>query len=245
MCPDFTTGAFVALFFERGIDMSISQNEKLNTVSSANQMVKGAVKILKNDGKYRVLFIGNSITWHGPKADIGWHGDWGMAASKEENDYVHVLVSMLQESGDNVDYCIAQLAEWERDYERGLDILNEKYALAREFGADLVIVRIGENMPKGSAPASKDRFAEMIGYFVTKPTTRVIVTDSFWQNDPRDNMIREIAQERGYTFCHLCDLEKDPKTMAIGQFEHRGVSVHPSDYGMEMIARRLFDAIKG
>jgi len=225
--------------------MTISQNEKLNTVSAANQLVNGAVKFIQYGGKYRVLFIGNSITWHAPKADIGWHGDWGMAASEEARDYVHTFISMMQQDGIEADYCIAQLAEWERAYERGLDILDEKYAPAREFGADLVIVRIGENMPKGSAPACKDRFVEMIKYFVTKPTTRVIATDSFWQNDPRDNMIREIAEEQGYTFCHLCDLERDPNTMALGQFEHRGVSVHPSDYGMKMIAERIFAAMKG
>ena len=224
--------------------MNISQNERLNTVSSANQLIKGAVKIQENGGKYRVLVIGNSITWHGPKADIGWHGDWGMAASSEEKDYVHVLVSLLREAYGEIDFCIAQLAEWERAYERGRELLDEKYAIARDFGADIVVVRIGENMPKGSAPACKPRFAEMIDYFVTKPTTRVVVTDSFWQNDPRDTMIREIAEEQGYTFCRIGDLERDPATMAIGQFEHRGVSVHPSDFGMQRIAERIFDKIK-
>ncbi len=225
--------------------MSISKNEAQNSVSAANQLTRGPVKIVENGGKYRVLFIGNSITWHAPKADIGWFGDWGMAASSEENDYVHKLVAMLTEAYGEPDYCIAQLAGWEREYERTPEILAEKYSDARDFGADIVIVRIGENMPKGSAPACKPQFAEMIRYFVTKGSTRVIVTDSFWQNDPRDGMIREIAQEEGYTFCHLCDLERDPKTMALGQFEHKGVSVHPSDYGMEMIARRLFEAIEG
>ena len=178
----------------------MSEAWKNNTVEAKNQLKENEyVTFINPEGSPKFMFLGNSITKHAPKEDIGWYGNYGMAASCEENDYVHVLVSMLQESGDNVDYCIAQLAEWERDYERGLDILNEKYALAREFGADLVIVRIGENMPKGSAPACKDRFAEMIEYFVTKPTTRVIATDSFWQNDPRDNMIREITEEQGYT----------------------------------------------
>ncbi len=31
----------------------------------------------------RVLFLGNSITLHAPKRDIGWTANWGMAASAE------------------------------------------------------------------------------------------------------------------------------------------------------------------
>ncbi len=223
--------------------MSISKNETLNTVSAANQLTSKSVKIFENGGKCRVLFIGNSITWHSPKADIGWHGDWGMAASAPELDYVHRLVFMMKNAVGEVDYCIAQLAEWERGYENGREILETNYTAARDFGADIVVVRIGENMPKGSAPSCKPQFADMIRYFVTKESTHVVVTDSFWKNDPRDGMIREIAEENGYTFCRIGDLERDPKTMAIGQFEHRGVSVHPSDYGMEMIAKRIFESI--
>ena len=41
----------------------------------------------------KVLFLGNSITKHGPKADIDWSGNWGMAASEEAKDDVFALAS--------------------------------------------------------------------------------------------------------------------------------------------------------
>ena len=43
----------------------------------------------------KVLFVGNSITLHGPKADIDWHGNWGMAATSADKDYVHLVTKAL------------------------------------------------------------------------------------------------------------------------------------------------------
>ena len=52
-----------------------------NNVSALRQIQnKNRVEIVDNAGKTRVLFVGNSITRHEPKPEIGWINDWGMAA---------------------------------------------------------------------------------------------------------------------------------------------------------------------
>src|SRR5690349_11353436 len=65
----------------------------------------------------RVLFLGNSITRHGPAPDLGWNDDWGMAASALEKDYVHrVAAGLAGRTGKKPEIKFANIA----DFERGL-----------------------------------------------------------------------------------------------------------------------------
>ncbi len=224
-----------------------SQNAKANTVSAKNQLADDArVKIVREPGsQHKVLFVGNSITRHEPKPEIGWYGDWGMAASSEEKDYVHRVAAGLRKEYGAVDYCIAQMADWERDYLRTTEILEQYYCAARDFGADIVVIRIGENVDRelNMKISWKPYYDQMIRFFAGESVKKVVVTDDFWRSDAIDDIIREVAEENHYIFCQLSDLELDESTMAKGLFEHGGVAAHPGDYGMECIAERILKCI--
>lgn len=224
--------------------MKVSENAKANNVSSSHQVDK-YVDIYENGGAKRVLFIGNSITKHAPAESIGWSGNWGMAASCEENDYVHRTVAGLREKFGEIDYCVAQLAEWERRYFEGEKVLNEFYTKARDFTADIIIVRIGENInrEKNKKINCKPYYDAMIKFFAVKENAEIIVTDNFWNIEVLNKIFKEVSDENGYTFCSISDLEQDERTMAKGLFEHEGVAVHPGDYGMECIAKRILKKI--
>ncbi len=224
-----------------------SVNAAGNSVSAENQLdINKYVQIFLNkNAKIKVLFVGNSITRHAPKADIGWSGDWGMAASCREKDYVHLVVKALEEKYTAVDYCIAQAAQWEVNYYNGIEVLNEYYTKARDFDADIVIIRIGENInrDKNKELSCKPYFAEMIKFFAKNPSAKVIVTDNFWKIEALDTAFKEVADENGYTLCHIGDLEDDKRTMALGRYEHEGICLHPGDYGMRCIADRIIAKI--
>ena len=90
--------------------------EKLNTVSSSRQTQEHIFWAGRRDGSPRIMFVGNSITFHGPKEEIGWSGAWGMAASAREKDYVHLVMKIVQNQHPDAAFCIVQAAEWERTY---------------------------------------------------------------------------------------------------------------------------------
>jgi hypothetical protein len=166
-----------------------------------------------------------------------------MAASSKKTDYVHVTASLLDEPLGGITIGIAQLADWERNYaEEG--ILSRLYQKAQAFRADIVIVRIGENMAPDAAPACRPYFEEMIRFFAYNAHT-VVVTNSFWRNDTRDEMLQSIAEDNGYIFRSISGLESDRRNMALDEYEHRGVAGHPSDLGMKAIAERIADAVVG
>lgn len=221
-----------------------SEYGKRNSVRADNQLDSCRyVSLINNSANRKVLFVGNSITKHAPAPNIGWYGDWGMAASKKENDYVHLIMKKLDEDKP-ADYCIAQCSKWESSYVNGTEILNQYYQTARDFNADTIIIRIGENIKLNSTIEECKRcFIEMISYFNKDKNAKVIITNLFWKNEQLNNMIQEIAIENDFIFCDIADIEKDEKTMALNEYEHEGVSVHPSDFGMKCIADKILNCL--
>ena len=208
-----------------------------NTVSAENQMINSnELSFLGNpDAPLRILILGNSITRHGPKADIGWSGDWGMAASAPEKDYVHRLYQKLTDSGREVYMRIRQSAYWERNF-READCLS-LFANDRDFDADLIIFRLGDNIIEEDAPYFEDALCAFMAYLGAKPG-KIVFSTCWWDRPDLDEPIRRIAKQMQCPCAEtLCT---DPSMKAYGKFEHSGVAAHPGDSGMEMIAEKIF-----
>lgn len=212
-------------------------NIKENTVSAENQMVNSSVLsfIGNPNAPLKILVLGNSITRHGPKADIGWEGDWGMAASAPEKDYVHLLYQKFTDAGCNVSMRIRQAAHWERNF---LDKnCLSAYAEDRDFGADLVIFRLGDNVLEENGPYFANAIKDFMAYLGAKPGN-IIFSTCWWDRPELDNPIRQVAKELNCPCAEtLC---ADQSMKAYGKFSHGGVAAHPGDDGMEMIAEKIF-----
>ena len=197
----------------------------------------------------KILFLGNSITLHGPKADIGWTGNWGMAASAREKDFVHLLVDRItREAGGKPEVKIRNLADFER---RLLEFpLDEGLQEELAFEPNLVIVALGENATSPKTEAERETFSRAFDNLLAKladhgnPT--VLVRNSFWPDDDKDRLMQESAKRANAVFVDLETLGKDPSNAAGSErkIEHAGVAAHPGDKGMEAIAARLWKTLR-
>ena len=196
----------------------------------------------------KVLFLGNSITKHGPKADIDWSGNWGMAASAEANDYVHLVTKALTEkAGTAPQVMVKNIADFERAYS-GYDIA-AKLKDAVEFNADLIILAIGENVPGLKTAEDKTKLQASITTLLSalkgerKPT--ILVRSCFWANAAKDEALQQACTTVGGIYVNIGSLSKDESNYARSErpYKHAGVANHPGDKGMAAIAAALVKAV--
>jgi alpha-galactosidase len=196
----------------------------------------------------KVLFLGNSITKHGPKADIDWSGNWGMAASAEAKDYVHVFTtSLAQKQGSTPEILVKNIADFERAHQ-GYDFAT-KLKEAIDFQADLIVLAIGENVPALKTAEEKTKLQEAVTKLLTKlkgdRKPVILVRSCFWANAAKDEALLGACNAVGGIFCDISALSADKSLYgkAEREFKHAGVANHPGDKGMAAIAAALLKAL--
>jgi len=196
----------------------------------------------------KVLFLGNSITKHGPKADIDWSGNWGMAASAEAKDYVHVFTtSLIQKQGTAPEILVKNIADFERAHQ-GYDFA-AKLKEAIDFQPDLIVLAIVENVPGLKTAEEKTLLqADVTALLKALQGTRkptILVRSCFWSNAAKDEALRGACDAVGGIYIDLSALSKDKRLYgrAEREFKHAGVANHPGDKGMGAIAEALMKAL--
>ncbi len=219
---------------------------KQNTVSAENQLRPSENVIIDNpDGcGVRVMFVGNSMTLHGILPSIGWHTFCGMAASAKEKDYVHVLHKAIREKTDDPAFCICQIADWELKFKQGEDVF-PKFSHARDFAADIIVMRFVENCPTDALDPNGFYAAldKLLTYLNPTGKAKFVMTTGFWRH-PYDETIAAYAKDHAYPLAELGDLGEDDRMKAIGLFDHPGVAAHPGDLGMEKMAERIMEHLE-
>ncbi len=219
-----------------------------------------AMQATEEDDSFDYLAIGNSITKNPVVQDIWW-GEWGMAATTEENDYVHLVDAGLQELYENVNTEALNFRIWENPvYYRDYTLQYLDGYLSEDL--DLVTIMLGENIKaneeKGTLTDKQyqaqlaEEYENLITYIQEKaPNATVLMIGQFWEIENVEEA-KEIACQK--TEVTLIDLSKiqgegyrvysgDTVYGADGQ-EHeigKDQAEHPNDEAMEYIANRILE----
>jgi len=184
-----------------------------------------------------VVILGNSITFAPHNTETGWYGDWGMAATSEDLDYVHILTRYFRVKNPDVTVTVRNIGAFEvdaisYDFDTNLKDL-------RVLKPDLLILRIGEDVPKyADLQVFDERYTALINYFkAVNPHIIILSVGSVWGShvDP--------LMQSHPPYVLLSSMINDMTNFSFGMWTSFGIELHPCNKGMQNIAARLWDKI--
>ncbi len=189
-----------------------AQNKEIDQLAEDVSYLKAEINRLTNQDDdvensntgVEYLAIGNSITWHG-NADYWWN-EIGMAASSADKDYVHRVVSYLQDKYGQVNCSAYNFYVWEvqgTDRAETLQLLDEYL----DEKLNLVTIQLGENVI--DMETFETDYEELIRYIQRKaPQAQIIVVDEFWRDDNKSAQKVETVNNTGVQFVNLDEIKE-------------------------------------
>lgn len=199
-------------------------------------------------GTYHYLAIGNSIAKH-PITDFWW-GEWGMAATSPEQDYVHQVAGYLRQYNSNVSVQSVYAAAWERSSSKSSMLSMFDGYMSSDL--DLVTIQLGENV-LDNTNADAD-LKNLVAYVQQRaPKAQIIIVGSFWENNLQfDAVKRNVAAACGLEYVDISAVRSwraGVGTVVSGAdgaqhvITNQAVGEHPNDAAMKYIADRIDERI--
>ena len=204
------------------------------------------------DDKLDILVLGNSLTYHGIQYD--WWGEWGMAATAAEQDFVHVVKNAFSPYVETS--CRAyNFWQWEVEETDRSVWLSELNSVVRPTD-DMIVIQLGDNVQYSSGWKWEADMNTMINYCrMLAPNARFLILGNFWYRESIEQAKRNVALAQQVNMIPISDLVNDPVyTCGLGTYVtgadgnvHEvtvsGVGVHPGDWGMALVGKRIVRAI--
>jgi hypothetical protein len=200
--------------------------------------------------KVEIAFIGNSLTLHPPKNDIGWELNNGMAASNKNNDYAHKLLAALKINEE--DSYIRNFYPFESEPSVAKNHISSLQNVIKKR-PKIVIVQLGENVTLSvrhpfdsivQISSFPKNYSDLIAT-LKNDSDKVYCVSTFWESRLKDYFIKKGCEESGGVYVYIGDIYKDTNNADTKRIDyaHKGVDAHPKDWGMNQISLRLQEAI--
>lgn len=220
----------------------------------------------------RILFLGNSVTLHAPRAEVGWSGNWGMAAIVQANDYVHRLTTKINstiggtlELGRSTDDGVKNIVNIASVMELNFATYdNSSLQTQIDYQPDLVVLQFGENVQAASfdedseKAALKSSLQTLLDGLKASSNPHIFVTSGIipGTNPTIDAIKREVCAEdiSHRVFVDLSGFGNDLTNLASGEYvlgnEYNGLFTnsavlnHPGNKGMQYVAEGIYSAME-
>lgn len=212
--------------------------------------------IVAAEDTFDYVALGNSITCNEADDELWW-GNWGMAASSEEKDYIHLISSWLGgQSAKPVTTTVLDLKKWELVSERD-EVLKDYMEYFNEY-TDLVTIQTGENITeyKETLGTDYDSLVKMIREMA--PNAQILMLgEVLWPSEDIESAKRLACETYGITFIDMTDFlngydgfyKSSIGTVVSGAdgeshtINNEVVAAHPNDEGMACIAQQVINQI--
>ncbi len=210
----------------------------------------------------RWLAIGDSITAHGPSAELNWaEPTRGMAASTLDGDYVHQVQHLLRARDPKNATELKIFGRFARLGAGTIEQMNTASDEIKAWNADLVTVQLGENdhLAQIGHDEFERRYRALLDAVLTEPKHPRVVCTGVWNpggaldvNAPtryqagsedrqKDDIIESLCREKDLTFVPVAPFALQTANHGAGQND--GVRWHPNDKGMAAYAQAIFAAL--
>jgi hypothetical protein len=247
---DFTPSLLYAGFSSYGASNESSiDNITIKADQDASKVKKSAAVKAKPANSYRILFMGNSITRHGPSKKLKWNYTAGMAASSEATDYVHQFVDKVAKA------LPAKIVE-PVFLAHGGGVVSSFVGRATDMGSlqpDVVVIQLGENDRAAMGPEKfKAVYSQLVQEIKSITPRPLIICTGVWSPNKggsyggwaktREDAIMSITKAEKVLFAPVIGGAQNPAFKGFGQ--HSGVQWHPNDAGMTFYANSIFSQWK-
>lgn len=198
----------------------------------------------------KVMLFGNSIMSHSPLANSDWTGNWGMAASSKDKDYIHRLMDhyVFNKYG-KVNWTTRSIVAFEGSVTKDVNadyssVLNSIRPAVASYMPDIVNLQMGENVNSNpTADEYENALNQLFDMLISvNPNMKINICTSFWGGTDKINGVMQAVEGRDYcTVSGLHVMAGHREYTAAGLFTHTGVAAHPGDLGMETIAQLVWE----
>lgn len=197
----------------------------------------------------KYLSLGDSITYHPPLPSIGWYGAWGMKASAQEKDYVHLVMAMMRSADPR--NAAEHYSSHGANQEGGkiIHILG-KMDTYKSYKADLITLQIGENDGDLTVDQFRAYYEQALDALLNNSPRPRIFCFGVWNPSSSylphtreyqfEAAMKAACEAREIPFRSLKDVATNPICHDPGG---GAVNWHPNDAGMQGYADLFWDAM--